>query len=86
MIICLCQNVSDRTVNGLIEQGLTTVKAMQKKCSIGRGCGKCVCLVKELLGKHSGLLTVQGCVRSALQTNEGAENGLGKKGNYCATK
>lgn len=73
MIICLCQNVSDRTINVLIEQGVTTVKAMQEKCSIGRGCGKCVCMVKELLGKDSGLLTVQGCVRSALQTHEGAQ-------------
>ena len=88
MIICLCQNISDRSINVLIEQGASTIKAMQSYCSIGRGCGKRVSVVKSLVDKHQGFLSSKCCATSPCHQNQGEEHGqgFGKKGNYRAAK
>ncbi len=49
MIICSCEGVSDKTIRGEIERGARSVGAVVRGCGAGRGCGQCLCDVKQLL-------------------------------------
>lgn len=84
MIICLCKNISDKTVQLLIGQGKTSISSLQSSCEIGTGCGKCLCLVKNMLQKSSGFLSKECCATSANHFVEGAVHGQGirKKRSY----
>jgi bacterioferritin-associated ferredoxin len=61
MIICLCNGVSDRTICRFIDNGVTHIKAMQKLCQIGKGCGKCIKFTLEIIEKEKGLLGKKTC-------------------------
>lgn len=56
MIICLCKGVSDRTISGLVDRGVTQFRSMQNLCDVGRGCGKCIQVVKNMIDNRTGIL------------------------------
>lgn len=47
MIVCLCQNVSEKTLEALIEQG-KTLKDIQSEHHVGMNCGACAQDVKKI--------------------------------------
>ncbi|TVQ94093.1 MAG: (2Fe-2S)-binding protein [Deltaproteobacteria bacterium] len=49
MIVCLCEGVSDRVVQQIVDQGHQTVRAVASACGAGTRCGSCVCDLKRLL-------------------------------------
>ena len=56
MYLCLCFGVTDEKVKALIEQGVLSLREVQKICQAGTDCGSCVCEIKELLlQKRQGL-------------------------------
>lgn len=85
MIICVCENISDRTVHKLIALGCKNIKEMQNQCPIAQGCGKCSVMIKSLLDLPTGLSTKNSCASSAPPISDGVKNGSGirQKRNYC---
>ncbi|WP_176736396.1 nitrite reductase large subunit NirB [Oligoflexus tunisiensis] len=48
-LICSCENVPKGDIVSCIAQGARDVKAIQKSCRAGTGCGSCLSLVKDIL-------------------------------------
>jgi len=51
MIICICENVSDRALEREIDAGARTVREIRKACGAGGNCGSCVCDLKKMLAR-----------------------------------
>jgi len=49
MIVCICAGVSERKLHAVIADGATTMKAIERCCGAGAGCGACRPLVRECL-------------------------------------
>lgn len=49
MIICICANVSDRKLRAVVADGAATMRAVERRCGAGAGCGACRALVRECL-------------------------------------
>lgn len=47
MIICVCQNVSERDIAKAVAGGCHSFAALQDHLEIGRCCGTCVCAARE---------------------------------------
>lgn len=54
MIICLCEGVSEHTVQRSINAGAKSVEAVGRTCGAGTGCGSCHCQIEELLASARG--------------------------------
>lgn len=73
MIICLCRAVSDRIVRELIDQGVNSIVSLRKVTGVGRGCGKCLGVVKDLLDEKTGLLSRETCGTKSPRYQEAKE-------------
>ena len=49
MIVCVCANVSERSLRNVIAEGATTAREIERRCGAGAGCGECRPLVRECL-------------------------------------
>ncbi len=49
MIICLCEGVSDKSVEKAVRCGAETVKEVGKLCGAGTGCNSCHCDIKKII-------------------------------------
>lgn len=49
MIVCLCEGISDRVVQQVVDQGHLTVRAVASACGAGTRCGSCVCDLKRMV-------------------------------------
>lgn len=49
MIVCVCNNVSDRKIRQAVDNGLTSMSALRKELDIATCCGKCHTCAKEIL-------------------------------------
>lgn len=49
MIVCVCNNVSDRKIRQAAEDGMTTLADLRKHLDVGTCCGKCHSCAKEVL-------------------------------------
>lgn len=47
MIICICQNVSERDIARAVSEGCHSFPALQEELEIGRACGSCLCSARE---------------------------------------
>ncbi len=47
MIICICQNVSERDIAKAVSAGCHSFPALQEELEIGRACGSCLCSARE---------------------------------------
>lgn len=50
MIVCLCKNVSNRVIEGCIDEGATTLQEVGRACGAGTDCGGCHAEIEEMLG------------------------------------
>ncbi|MTW31210.1 2Fe-2S ferredoxin [Pseudoduganella danionis] len=51
MIVCVCNNISDREIRMAIELGSDSVEALQRDLGVATCCGQCLAYASELLNK-----------------------------------
>jgi bacterioferritin-associated ferredoxin len=49
MIVCVCNNVSDRKIRKAVNAGMTSMVELRKHLDVGTCCGKCHSCVKQVL-------------------------------------
>lgn len=49
MIVCICNNVSDRKIRQAAEEGVTTMAELRSQLNVGTCCGKCHSCAKQVL-------------------------------------
>lgn len=49
MYVCICNALNTRTVNQAIDGGAATVGQVYKACGAVPQCGKCKCMIREML-------------------------------------
>ena len=49
MIVCVCNNVSERQIRRAVESGVTTMPQLREELSVGTCCGKCHSCAKTVL-------------------------------------
>ena len=60
MIICICNNISDKTIDSVLDNKISkgeridSIEGLQKELSVCNNCGSCYCALKEILEKKNG--------------------------------
>lgn len=49
MIVCVCNNVSDRKIRQAVESGVTSMSQLRDELEVGTCCGKCHSCAKRVL-------------------------------------
>ena len=49
MIVCICNNVSDRKIRIAVESGVTSMAQLREHLDVGTCCGKCNSCAKTVL-------------------------------------
>jgi bacterioferritin-associated ferredoxin len=52
MIVCVCNNISDREIRQAVDLGLTSMSDLRKQLGVGTCCGKCVSYAREVMHEH----------------------------------
>jgi bacterioferritin-associated ferredoxin len=52
MIVCVCNNISDREIRQAADLGLSTVAELRRDLGVGTCCGKCVSCARGVLHAH----------------------------------
>lgn len=52
MIVCVCNNISDREIRQAIDLGITSMAELRRDLGIATCCGKCAPCAKEVLSEH----------------------------------
>lgn len=53
MIVCLCNNISDREIRQAVDSGLRTMAELKRDLGVATCCGQCHACAKEVLDEHS---------------------------------
>jgi bacterioferritin-associated ferredoxin len=51
MIVCICNNVSDRKIRQAVDSGMTSMVELRNHLEVGTCCGKCHASAKSVLRK-----------------------------------
>jgi len=49
MIVCICNNVSDRKIREAVDSGMTSMAELRANLNVGTCCGKCHACAKTVL-------------------------------------
>lgn len=49
MIVCICNNVSERDIYQAVREGVTTINALRDELGVSACCGKCRSCAKRVL-------------------------------------
>lgn len=52
MIVCVCNNISDREIRQAVDLGLGSMAELYKELGVGTCCGKCVSYAREVMHEH----------------------------------
>ncbi|RYE79353.1 MAG: bacterioferritin-associated ferredoxin [Oxalobacteraceae bacterium] len=52
MIVCVCNNISDREIRQAVDLGLTSMADLYQELGVGTCCGKCVSYAREVMHEH----------------------------------
>lgn len=52
MIVCVCNNISDREIREAIALGIDSMPELYRELGVGTCCGKCVSYAREVLHQH----------------------------------
>ncbi|WP_025917362.1 bacterioferritin-associated ferredoxin [Herminiimonas sp. CN] len=52
MIVCVCNNISDREIRQAADLGLNTMSALRDDLGVGTCCGKCKSCAKTVLKEY----------------------------------
>jgi bacterioferritin-associated ferredoxin len=58
MIVCVCNNISDREIRLAVDLGLHTMAELRRDLGVATCCGKCHSCAKEVLQEHLESSTV----------------------------
>ena len=67
MIVCVCNNISDRGIRQAADLGLSSVAELRTELGLGTCCGKCVSCARNVLHSH---LNEKQAEQPALQATE----------------
>lgn len=52
MIVCVCNNISDREIRQAVDLGLSTMAELRRDLGVATCCGKCHTCAREVLATH----------------------------------
>jgi len=52
MIVCVCNNISDREIRQAVDLGISSMPELYRELGVGTCCGKCVSYAREVLNDH----------------------------------
>lgn len=52
MIVCVCNNISDREIRQAAELGISSMAELRKELGVGTMCGTCVSYARQVLHEH----------------------------------
>lgn len=52
MIVCVCNNISDREIRQAVDLGLSTMAELREDLGVATCCGKCASYAEQVLGEH----------------------------------
>ncbi|MFZ4874750.1 (2Fe-2S)-binding protein [Janthinobacterium sp. Mn2066] len=52
MIVCVCNNISDREIRQAVDLGLSTMAELRRDLGVATCCGKCHTCAREVLKEH----------------------------------
>ena len=52
MIVCVCNNISDREIRQAVELGLTSMDELRRDLGVATCCGQCFSCAEEILNEH----------------------------------
>lgn len=52
MIVCVCNNISDREIRQAVELGLSSMDELRRELGVATCCGKCDSFANEVLNEH----------------------------------
>ncbi|MET3131040.1 bacterioferritin-associated ferredoxin [Oxalobacteraceae bacterium GrIS 1.11] len=68
MIVCVCNNISDREIRLAVDLGLRTMAELRRDLGVATCCGKCHTCAKEVLRDHVSGMQERVLARPALST------------------
>ena len=54
MIVCVCNNISDREIRQAVDLGITTIEGLREALGVATNCGECLGYAMEVLDQHLG--------------------------------
>lgn len=54
MIVCVCNNISDREIRQAVDLGLSSMDELRRDLGVATCCGKCASYAGEVLVAHLG--------------------------------
>jgi bacterioferritin-associated ferredoxin len=52
MIVCVCNNISDREIRQAIELGITSMDELRRDLGVATCCGQCSSYAEDVLNTH----------------------------------
>jgi len=52
MYVCLCEAVTDREIRAAAESGCTNMRQLGKQTGVGRNCGRCASMARDILREY----------------------------------
>ncbi|WP_317201198.1 bacterioferritin-associated ferredoxin [Janthinobacterium sp.] len=52
MIVCVCNNISDREIRQAVDLGLNSMAELRRDLGVATCCGKCHSCAREVLREH----------------------------------
>ncbi|MRW93402.1 2Fe-2S ferredoxin [Duganella sp. FT80W] len=52
MIVCVCNNISDREIRQAMEFGITSMEELRGALGVATCCGQCFSCAEEILNEH----------------------------------
>lgn len=52
MIVCVCNNISDREIRQAVDLGLNSMAELRRDLGVATCCGKCHTCAKQVLNEH----------------------------------
>jgi bacterioferritin-associated ferredoxin len=54
MFVCSCFAITDKTIQGAIDDGAESVAAVTRACKAGGDCGACHTMIAEMIDRSDG--------------------------------
>ena len=58
MIVCVCNNISDRDIRQAVDLGLSSMAELRRDLGVGTCCGKCASCARQVLNDHLDTKTI----------------------------
>jgi len=52
MIVCVCNNISDREIRQAVDLGISSIPELHRQLGVGTMCGTCVSYARQVLNEH----------------------------------